>query len=111
MSLSAAIGAHLSSAGDPLHVRGAWSGSDLQLLMCRDEELMPAMRSAEAQHDLPAAADDLGRDVHEGLAEALPLPTHDLGGEGQQRDPLAEVPGQPGDLEPCAVAVELGDRH
>src|ERR1044071_8421089 len=69
------------------------------------------MRGAEAQHDLLATADDLGGDVHEGLAEALPLPAHDLGGEGQQGDPLAEVPGEPGDLEPRAVAVELGDRH
>src|SRR5437868_5667599 len=97
--------------GRPLHVRGAWSGSDLQLLMRRDEELVPAMRSAEAQEDLPAPADDLGGDVHKGLAEALPLPAHDLGGEGQQGDPLAEVPGEPGDLEPRAIAVEFRDRH
>lgn len=60
--------------------------------MRRDEQLVPAMRGAEAQHDLPAAADDLGSGVHEGLAEALPLPAHDLGGESQEGDPLAEVP-------------------
>src|SRR5258708_11129496 len=111
MSLGAAIGAHLSHAGGPLHVPGAWSGSDLQPLMRRDEELVPAVGCAEAQDDLPAAADDLGGDVHKGLAEALPLPAHDLGGECQQGDPLAEVPGEPGDLKPGAVAVEFGDRH
>lgn len=37
----------------------------------RTNTLVPAMRGAEVQDDLPAAADDLGGDVHKGPAEAL----------------------------------------
>jgi hypothetical protein len=85
--------------------------SNLQLLVRGDQELVPAVCRAHAQHDLAAAANDLGGDVHEGLPKPLPFPAHDLRGQRELGDPLAEVPGEPRDLEPGAVAVELGDRH
>jgi hypothetical protein len=88
-----------------------WLQSDLQLLVRGDEELVPAVRRAQAQDDLAAAANDLGGDMHEGLPEAFPFPAHDLRRQRELGDPLAEVPGEPGDLEPGAVTVELGDRH
>src|SRR5262245_24327911 len=89
--------------GRPLRMHGVRSGSNLQLLMGGDEVVVPAMRGAEAQQDLPAATNDVGSGVHEGEAEAFPLPAHDLGREGEQGDPLAEVPSQSGDLEPRTV--------
>ena len=61
----------------------------------RGDELVPAVSSAEANDDLPAATNDLRGDIHEGLSEALPLPAHDLRGKGELGDPLAEMPSAP----------------
>ena len=85
----------------------------LQLQPCvRGEELgQMAMRTGKS-HDQPSSRlQYLGRHVDEVAAESLPLPAHDLRGKRELGDPLAEVPGEPGDLEPRAVAVELGDQH
>ena len=54
---------------------------------------------------------NLGRHVDEGTAKAFPLPTHDLGRQGELSDPLAEIPGEAADLEPGAVAIKLGHGH
>src|SRR5436189_3821157 len=100
-----AIKAHFPFAANAAIVTSRPFPLELELLMRGDEKPAPAVRRAEAQDNLPATPNDLGGDVHEGLPEAFPLPAHDLAGEGELRDPLAEIPGEPGDLEPGAVAV------
>src|SRR6266566_2277651 len=78
----------------------------------RSEDLgQIAMRVGELHDQAPPLFEHLGGDVNEMAAEAFPLPAHDLGGQRQLRDPLAQVPGQPGDLKPCPVAHKLCHRH
>src|SRR6266498_2001009 len=76
-----------------------------------DENSVPPVARADPQRDLTAATKHLCRDIDEGLTEALPLPANGLFGKREQRDPLRDVPRQARDLEPSAVAIELGDRH
>src|SRR6266511_2185194 len=44
-------------------------------------------------------------------AKAFPLPAHHLRGQSDLGNPLAEIPSQPGDLEPDRVAPKLRHRH
>jgi hypothetical protein len=50
-------------------------------------------------------------EVNEVAAESFPLPAHDLRRQSDLGDPLPEVPGEPGDLQPCRVALKLCHRH
>jgi hypothetical protein len=68
------------------------------------------MRSRKPYHQAMPFLQDLGSDVNKVAAKALPLPAHDLRGQSDLRDPLAEIPGQSGDLEPCRVTHNsIGD--
>ena len=77
--------------------------------MSREKFFDKAVRSADPEPDLRGFAQDLGGHHDEGLAKPLPLPADDFGRERKLRDPLAQVPGQARDLQPGAVARELGD--
>src|SRR5688572_13784047 len=69
------------------------------------------MRSRKPHHQAPSALQDLGSDINKVAAKAFPLPAHHLAGQSDLGDPLAEIPSQPSDLEPCRVAHKLRHRH
>src|SRR5437016_12892560 len=69
------------------------------------------MRSRKPNYQAPPGLEDVGSDVDKVTAKALRLPTHHLAGQGDLGNPLAEIPSQPGELEPCRVAHEVRHRH
>src|SRR5688572_10900855 len=69
------------------------------------------MRSRKPHHQTPPGLQDLGSDVDKMAAKAFPLPAHYLARQSDLGDPLAEIPSQPGDLEPCRVAHKLRHWH
>src|SRR5512147_2777737 len=69
------------------------------------------MRSGKPNHPGSTKLQDLGCDVDKVTAKAFPLPARHLAGQGDLGNPLAEIPSQPGDLEPCRVAPKLRHRH
>src|SRR3990172_12074151 len=74
-----------------------------------DVEQIP-MRSRKPYHQAMPFLQDLGSDVNKVAAKALPVPAHDLRRQSDLRDPLTEIPGQSGDLEPCRVTHNsIGD--
>ena len=56
------------------------------------------MRSGKPYYQAPPALQDLGSDVDKVAAKAFPLPAHDLTGQSELGNPLAEIPSQSGDL-------------
>src|SRR6266508_256865 len=69
------------------------------------------MRSRQPHHQTPPLLQNLGSDVDKVAAKSLPLPAHHLAGQGDLSNPLAEIPCQSGDLQPCRVAHKLRYRH
>src|SRR5687768_14588054 len=69
------------------------------------------MRSGKPYHQTPPLLQNLGGDVDKVAAKSFPLPTYHLAGQGDLCDPLAEIPGQSGDLKPGRVAHKLRHRH
>ncbi len=68
------------------------------------------MRSRKPYHQAMPFLQDLGSDVNKVAAKELPVPAHDLRRQSDLRDPLTEIPGQSGDLEPCRVTHNsIGD--
>src|SRR5438093_6945721 len=69
------------------------------------------MRSGKPHHQAPPGLQDLGSDINKVAPKALPLPAHHFAGQGDLGNPLAEIPSQPGNLQPCRVAHKLRHRH
>lgn len=85
--------------------------SGLQPNMSSEDVGQKSMRSGKPHHQAPPALQDLGSDIDKVAAKAFPLPAHDLTGQSELGNPLAEIPSQPGDLEPGRVAPKLRHRH
>ena len=66
-----------------------------------------AMRVGKLHDQATAFFQHFGGDVNEMAPEALPLPAHHFGGQRQLRNPLAQIPGQAGDLKPRATAERI----
>src|SRR6267142_5311322 len=69
------------------------------------------MRSGKPYYQATPALQDLGRKVDKMAAKSFPLPAHHLCGQSDLGNPLAEIPSQPGDLEPGRIAPKLRHRH
>lgn len=85
--------------------------SDLQSLVSRDQLACEGMLTEDSDTELTCGAHDLDGQSDECSTKALPLPARDLLSERHLGDPLAQVPGESGDLEPSRVASHLRDGH